>query len=507
MTPILALCEAPSEPEERDAPLVQRLVTPFARWPFRLFVLVALVPLLTMRWKMGDIGVVMLSGALQTLVAMPLAGLAEGVRRRGQAAAQVSDTGRLAEINGTAVLFAVMTAILLELGWWTAAPTLATMLTLGPGMHSSAVAEFLRNEAMQVATLPLLLTALAMAEAQLTEVRRGTLRGAIVLIEGMTLLAVPGAELPPQAWPVLCTASHLWMIALLVVILQQSGRTPLRWRFARAEATALFRSRNSAVVPEPGLLPAMYCAVAIAAAADRPSAVVVPAATVALVGAVAAVGWHLAAHLEPLEVIADLHADAYRARWRFKRSLDAAMLVALGIAVPLAFFGKAAVQSWLGVRNQSSTAVAALAVLALVSAPVALSSQWLRRANRTQDIAGIRGIEVLVAMPLVTLCWSYAGWPLAAWALVASRVATTGWVLPRAVARHLGITVSSLVLDQAWRLALVALPSTVTAACFVLFKPARNGREWTIQILIVTILFVIPAFAAWSLMDTRKDDA
>jgi len=136
-----------------------------------------------------------------------------------------------------------------------------------------------------------------------------------------------------------------------------------------------------------------------------------------------------------------------------------------------------------------------------------VTAQWLRRVGQGRFVARLAAIEMCVAVPAAAIAWRSGGWLATAWTIAVIRLAVPGAPQFVRIARHFGLSAAALAAGRLWRLALVALPASIAAALFLAVKPPRNGREWAIQLCIEVILFAIPAFVAWSLMDANKGDA
>ncbi|MBM4345633.1 MAG: hypothetical protein FJ100_19855 [Deltaproteobacteria bacterium] len=505
MIPAFAYFDTPTAVPDRDAGLDLRLLAPLGRWPLRLVVLLALVPLLSVQWGAANLGLVAFCCAIQMLPSLALVGWGEALVRRSQAALRVANQEALARLHGTAAIAALAIGFLAGGVGWLAAEPVALWLVRVPGLGRAQADTLLHLEALQLVLWPALVTWTSLAEARLGESDRAAFRGTAVAVEAMAALAVAVFQWRPHAWPVAMSAAHVTLILLSVVVLWRERQAGMRPGFSWSEARELLRATEWPFAPEPGMMPVFFAALILPAAAGHTLDAAVPAAILTGAAGFSAAGWQIASRLEPVGLMGDLHADPYRARWRFGRSLDAATLVALGASIVLATYGGRLVQIWLGLPRATVVHLLPLSALLVLVAPVAVSAQWLRRADLRGYVAKVRGAELGIALPVAALLWSEYGWTGTLWGLVSVRALTCGLWLPVRACRHLGLSPAAVFGHQAWRLGLVALPSAATAVAFSTFKPPRTGREWTIQLMIVAILYVIPAFAAWSVMDTRRD--
>ncbi len=505
MIPAFAYFDTPNATPDRDAGLDLRLLAPLGRWPLRLVVLLALVPLLSVQWGAANLGLVAFCCAIQMLPSLFLVGWGEALVRRSQAALRVGNQDALARLHGTAAVSALAVGAVAGVVGWLLAEPLSLWLVRVPGLARAQAETLLHLEALQLALWPALITWTSLAEARLRESDRAAFRGTAIAIEAMAALSVAMFQWRPHAWPVAMAAAHATLILLSLVVLWRERLAGSRPGFAWPEVRDLLGATEWPCAPEPGMMPVFFAALILPAAIGRTLDAAVPAAIMTVAAAFSAAGWQLASRLEPVGLMGDLHADPYRARWRFGRSLDAATLVALGLGLILATYGGQLVQMWLGLPRTTTLRLLPVTALLVLVAPVAVSAQWLRRADLRGFVAMVRGAEVGIALPVAALLWTDYGWSGTLWGVVAVRSLTCGLWLPVRACRHLGLNPLAVFGNQLWRMGLVALPSTVTALAFSTFKPPRTGREWTIQLMIVAILYVIPAFAAWSMMDTRRD--
>ncbi|MSQ84356.1 MAG: hypothetical protein EXR77_15970 [Myxococcales bacterium] len=497
--------DAPTVSPDRDAAFDLRLLAPLGRWPLRLVALVTMLPLLHVQWGAFFLGVVAFGCALQMLPSLWLVGWGKALRQRSQAAVKVGNRAGLGALHGTAIAMAIAMSLSLGLLFWLSADSLAVWLCPGPCQQIDSILAYLKLEAVQVACWPLLVTWTALAEGRQSDNDRAAFRGTVVAIESMAALSVAIFQWPPTAWPLAMTAAHATLIAVSVLVLWRDRVLSGKPQWSTAEAKDLIWATEPMASAEPGMLPVVFACVILPAAAQRPQNAAVPAALVAVIGALCATCWQIVGRLEPVTDMPDMHADPYRARWRFGRSLDAAVLMAVGVGLIVAAYGTKLTTSWLGLGATATVTAVPMAWLMVVSAPVAVSAQWLSRGDHQLTVAGVRIGEAVVALTVSALLWPEFGWVGAAWAVALVRTLTTAMWLPIRVCNHLGMSPNVVFGGLVWRLGLVALPAGVTALAFAALKPPRTGREWIVQLLIVMILYVIPAFAAWSLMDTRRD--
>lgn len=505
MIPAFAYFDSPGTDGDQSGEFAHRLLAPMGRWPLRTVVLLALVPMLTLRWTAPDLSLLAVTCALQMLPSLWLVGWGNAVRKRASAAATVGNSLSLRQLHGTALAMAAAAGLVGGALWWLGSDSLATALHRDLDLEHGKMLAFLRLEAGQFAFWPVLVTCMALAEGRLRDAERSSFRGAAVMIAAMSALSVVLFGWHPQAWPVATMAGHAFVALMALASLPQDalagGRPQWSWR----EGAALIGQSQLVAAEEPGMLAPFFIVAVLAGTSQLPCATWQPAAAMTLLACLMACGWQLAGHLEPVATIADLHADEYRARWRFARSLDAALLVALGLSIVLGTYGDTIVSAWLGMRKGEGPTVVPLAFFATVSAPAAVCAQWLKRADKAGAVANARVVEFALAAAIGATLTAAFGWKGGAWALVAARLLSTGPLLLRRTCKHLGLEAEEVALSQLWRMGLVAAPSAFAAVAFSQFKPPRTPREWAIQLLIVAILYVVFAFAGWSLMDSRRD--
>lgn len=482
------------------------LFAPFSRAPFRLLLLLVLVPALASAWGEPVAALVLLSIAVRMVVGRLCQGWAALVRRRVRANATVGDSANKTAVQLAAtILAAVASLALVGMGRWLAVAA-AAHLPLPPALVGLDVESFLVLEAVMLALWPMLATLVAATDAELPVARAASLAGRYGLVQGGIALALPMLQASPLWWPLAGLALTLGSLLVVVGVhaKEMRGAAPDRWaaELKRLPAEALQVSTGSA-----GFAPVLALAAIPFAFGRGLTAAFAPAALALVTAAVAESIGEAAAGVEPLGQDSSLYTDMHRARWRFRRMMDAAVILACGAAVLLGAYGPALVRHWLAIDAPTQAQMLVLGGYLLASAPAGVAARWLNRGSAHTTVTVLVGLDILVAL-LVAIAMAATGngsWPELALLVVAAHAVLLGAVLPAYAAIGLKQSVVKLMVGRIWRYGLVIAPAMIAAFAATAFKPPRSGREWLIQLTVMLILYLIPVFAAWNLLDSRRE--
>lgn len=480
---------------------------PFSRAPFRLMILLALVPAMASAWGEAMAALVLLSIAVRMMVGRLSQGWAAVVRRRLRAYATVGDGANKTAVQLAAtVLAACASLVLLALGRWLAVAA-AGHLALPAGAAFVDVETFLLLEAVLVALWPLLATLMAATDAQLTLVRAASLAGKHGLAQAALAVSLPVLHWSPLLWPLAGLALTAGSLLVVLGVQAKEMRSASADRWA-AELRRLPAEALKAAAADAGGVPVLALAAIPFALSRGLAAAFVPVALALVAVAVAESVAEVAAGVEPLAQDSSLYSDMHRARWRFRRMMDAAVLLACGAAVVVAAYGPALVRGWLAVDAPPRGYMWVLAWYLVASAAGGVAARWLNRGGAHNAVAVLVALDALLAV-LIALAFTASGngnWPDLALAVAAVHALLLGAVLPGYAARSLKQSVWRMMAGRSWRYGLVIAPAALTAFSGALLKPPRSLREWVIQLIVIGILYLIPSFAAWNLLDSRRDE-
>ncbi len=499
--------QADFEPAAAEHTAESSVFAAFSRAPFRLLLLMVLVPVMASSWGEPIAALVLLSLAVRGAVGRLSQGWAAVVRRRLRAYATVGDSANKTAVQLAATVLAACASLgLLAVGRWLAV-TAAAHLKLPDGAILLDVETFLMLEAVVLALWPLLATLVAATEARMTPVGAAALAGKYALIQAALALALPALQGSPLLWPLAGLAlTTISLLAVLGVQAKEMRRASAdRWA---AELKRLPLEGLRAAAADAAGVPVLALA-AIPFALSRGLALsFVPVALALGVSLLAESIGEAAAGVEPLTHDPSVYTDMHRARMRFRRMMDAAVLLACGAAVMMGAYGPALVRGWLVVDPPARGHLLVLAVYVVASAAAGVAARWLHRCGAHREVAVLVAADALVAV-LVAMAMATAtlgSWHELAALVVGFHALVLGAVLPGLAARKLQQSVWRLMAGRLWRYGLVMAPSALTAFTAAALKPPRSTREWLIQLTVVGILYLIPAFAAWNLLDSRREE-
>lgn len=482
-------------------------VAPFARAPFRLALVLVLAPVLLAHWGEAVTGLVLAATALRIAVGRAVQGWAGMVRRRVRACHTAGDQAHAAVVELAATLWAAAASLgLLALGGATV-PALARRLALPRAAVAVDVENYLAFEVALLVLWPVLATLVAAADARIGLDRAEAWAGRYNLGHAALALLVPLLGWPPILWPLLSfSLTALGLLALAQVRSRQllrPGLVGLRGELKRLPTEALRSCWG-----DPGSAPVITVAVLPFVVVHGSERALLPLALALVAQTVAECISELGSRVEPLTHDTSVYADMHRARWRFKRMTDAAVLLGCGAAMLLGAYGPGLVRGWLGIGAVPRLLTTAMALFVLASAPGGVAARWLSRGGNSAAVAVVLRVDVTLAALLGVLMAATGNdsWAEQALLMVALHAVLAGMVLPGLAARELGIAALPMALGRAWRYTMVALPAALAAFAVSGLRPPRSGREWIIQLAVVGILYLVPGFAAWNLLDGRRGE-
>lgn len=473
----------------------------FGGWGFRLLALVAVVPLSARVWGTDGAALVLWAGMAEAAVAAVLQTWTGSISGRVRALAATGDHARLRRTTATALATGAAATAVLGAVAFVAAPWLGWHLAKY-AQHGPAIEGATMWLAAELALLPLVMTVAAVACGLAGPKLADRLRGWLGFAAVAALVAtVPGANV--EQWARLSAAFTALALAWLASDVARRGalRSPgLSW----TELKALLR--GMAAIPSGASLWSLPV-IAVTLLLGGQLGLASHFADLALVALTVALGnWgsDLARSMAPEVDLASPSDDPYRLRWRFGRHYDAANLVAVGMLIVVLCYLGLASRLWLAKLGPVAAPVQWLGLWAGGVAPSRVLGEQVVR----QDFGGIRLAvhvgELILVVAVNGLVGGDATSVAVAGALAVRWLVLLALAIP-AICLHFHISYTRLTYGTFWRFALVALPATITAVVFAAFRPPVAGREWALQLAIVGILYLVPAFTAWNLLDTRRD--
>jgi len=354
----------------------------------------------------------------------------------------------------------------------------------------------------ELAMLPLLMTAAAVASGQAGPKLTDRLRGWLGL-GAVTALVVTLTGADVEQWARLTAACTALVMAWLASVVARLGalRSP---GLASTELKALLL--GVAAVPSGASLWSLSVVVVtlLLGAQLGLASHFADLALVALTIALGNWGSDLARSMAPEVDLASPSDDPYRLRWRFGRHYDAANLVAVGMLIVVLCYLGLASRLWLAKLGPVAAPVQWLGLWAGGVAPSRLLGEQVVRQDYGALRLAVHVGELIVVVAANGLVGGDATSVMVAVALAVRWLVLLALAIP-AICLHFHISYTRLTFGTFWRFALVALPATVAAVMFAAFRPPVAGREWALQLAIVAILYLVPAFTAWNLLDTRRD--
>lgn len=485
---------------------------PFARAPFRLTLLLVLVPVAILNWGEAVTGLVLATTALRMAVGRAVQGWSGVVRRRVRACTTVGDRANAAAVELAASLWAAGASVAILLVGVATVPPAAARLALQHTEVPVDVENFLSFEAAVLVLWPLLATLMAASDGRQGGEREASWAGRYGLTHASVLLALAVWGLPPILWPLLAflatTAALIAVTAVRSRELRPSALQPNELYGLSAELRRLPVEAVRSSWGEPGSSPVLSVAALPYVWTQGFQRALLPLALALVVQVLAECISELASRVEPLTHDVSLYADMHRARFRFKRMTDAAVIMACGAAMVIGAYGPGLVRGWLGIGAVPQLLAGAMALFVLASAPGGVAARWLNRSGNSSAVAMVLRADVALAALLGVLfaATGNASWTEQALVVVALHGLLAGVLLPGLAARELGIAAVPMALGRAWRYTMVALPAALAAFAVSGMRPPRSLREWVIQMAVVGILYAVPGFTAWNLLDNRRGE-
>lgn len=492
---------------ESAAALLARLLAWFGGAGLRALVWLALTPLLWSVLGAVPLAVVTLHGALSLVFAQWPRLVAAEWTTRLRADQHVGDQPAQRQ-TVTRGLYAVGAVLAVQGGlWWLLTTVALPALPLDPALLQLLVA-FCAADAARLALLALLQPTLTLLTAAGDELRSRALAGLVQLADVAVLIGVLTGQLVWKDWPrysALALGCALLLGALRLV--------HVRWL----------------PLPDPLVLPGKRVLQLLAPGpmppSERPPQLAGLWAFAVLASVVAPVSWlawyglalrgldlalhaclYLADQLAPLGIAPGIASTGYDARRRYRRSMDAILIVCAGMAIAVGVFGRPVLHFLLGERRLiPAPAMVAFGVALITAAPGVVAAWQLQLHGRGRRVLAAAAGDALAVLVLGTATVQVAG--LSGALLVAALLPLLGssLALPLAACRELGIRFGAFWFGRLWRTALLVVPASVTLALLQWGKPARTPRDLAVHAAIALILYAIPAFAGWHLLDARTE--
>ncbi len=478
-----------------------RYVALFGSWGFRLLTLVAAVPLAARVWGTDGAALVLWASMAETALAAVLQTWTGSVSERVRAMVATGDHARLRRTAATALATGVAVTVLTGVVALAVGPWLGLNLA-NYALHRDAIEKAVPWLTAELALLPLVMTAAAVASGlagpKFADRLRGWLGLGAVAVLGLALVQA-GVEQWAQLSAGCAIAVLLWLGAVLAR--QGAFRSP---GLAVPELQALLRGM-AAVPSGAGLwsLPVLAVTLLLGTQLGLASHFA-DLALVALTVSLGNWGSDLARRMAPEVGMASPSDDPYRLRWRFGRHYDAANLVAVGMLIVVLCYLGLASRLWLAKLGPVSAPVQWLGLWAGGVAPSRVLGEQVVHQDHGAVRLAVHAGELVVVLAATGLAGGDATAAVIAVALGVRWLVLLVLAIP-AICVHFHISYTRLTYGTFWRFAMVAVPATITGAVFAAFRPPLTGREWALQLAIVSILYVVPAFTAWNLLDTRRD--
>lgn len=487
-------------------PSSQRMMVFFDAPGFRLLGYVALLPLLFNQLGPASFGALSVTAALFGTLGIAQRGVELDTIRRVQAAHHTGDRGRLLALMSSAIA----TLGLAGLAGASVVGLLSFWLPhwLGvPAELSGACTAFLCIEALRFAiAMPMgAVDAGAQGLGRAHEVR--ATRGALTLAQLTTGLVVIVAGFGLIALGIL---SLLATLAAAVLSVRTLGGAIARLdvRPGRVDRTTMQELALASILgaaEAPAMLSVCDLAVLAVALISGVQAVALFAVCAAGCRLLSALAQGVPRALVPPDEAFGLPGQRLRARWAFRRTMDAALIAACGFGLLVAAFGTRILAHWLGVRGVPVSLMPAFGLLILSTAPVAVGASYLGRTGQKSRLAATAGLQMLATLLLSGVLVGPLGAPGAVLGMVLAQLATTGWRAPGMATQHLGIVAQRFWISRAWRLAAAMGPASIAALLFARVRPAHTTRDLILQTGVTIILNAVTAFAAWYLLDSRPE--
>lgn len=482
--------------------LMERLLAPFGGWGFRLLGVTALAALYVQRWGPRATTLVLTLTLVEWLLVAAIHPFDSVVGSRVRAHATSGGAARLAVTAGTAMTLAVAISALVCALWWALGGLLVGALT---DADADAVVPYTIRAVfgIHLGLLPTAAVALSIADACGAPVR-AQLRGALGLSMTVSAFGVVVMGWGPVAWAVLL-AVHTCAGLVVAVHVLATHAVAGALKLEREEARVLLRLAghrdldvSTSQVP---LVVGVISARALVPVSQSLEMTCLCVFTLAMAGWARA----MSRRIEPPFSELDHQDDPHRRRWRFRRNIDAATLVATGTLIPLVSLGGPMADAWLRTRADMGPVCVALALWIAVSTTADAARRWLPSIDLGRKQIPVILAETWAVAALSPLCVGPWGWSGVVLLAVAVRAIAAWLSTGRWLALYFHFSLPGLVYGQLWRQLLIGLPALAAALAFALAKPPRSLSEWLVQMFVIAILYLIPGFAGWNLLDTRND--
>lgn len=405
-------------------------------------------------------------------------------------------------------LYAVAVVVGVQaVAWWGLVQLLLPQLPLDAGVLHLLVA-FCSADALRLALLALLQPTRTLLTAADAELEARALTGLVQVADLAMLLAVLTGRMAWQAWPAVSAAV---LGGVLLLGLARLGF--LRW-LPRPDLRVVPDKRVVQLLV-PGPMPP----------SERPPQLAGLWAFALLASVVAQTSWlawyglalrgldlalhaclYLADQLAPLGLAPGIASTGYEARRRFRRSMDAILIVCAGMAIAVGVFGRPVLHFLLGERRLiPAPAMVAFGVALVTAAPGVVAAWQLQLHGRGRRVLAAAAGDALAVLVLGAATAQVAGLPGALLTAALLPLLGSSLALPLAACRELGIRFGAFWFGRLWRTVLLLLPASTTLALLQWGKPARTPRDLATHAAIGLILFAIPAFAGWHLLDARTE--
>ncbi len=188
-------------------------------------------------------------------------------------------------------------------------------------------------------------------------------------------------------------------------------------------------------------------------------------------------------------------------RWALRRHADGVLWPTLLVAVLLAAVGGPLLEQWLVGLTHRPIWPHLLCFWPPLAAVLCFAGPTLAQQKPVRVLV-LWPLAVLATALSVTLASSALGVVGAAWATVLTLLLAAvvfGWQ----ACSNMNEPPIAFWWSRAWRGALVALPAIATGGIFWAVRTVRSPRDLVLQLGIISILFCVPAFAAWALLDPQ----
>lgn len=332
--------------------------------------------------------------------------------------------------------------------------------------------------------------------------------GGLALSDLMGGLAVVSGVLTLEHWPLVgAVAAVLGLVVTLVQLFQVQYQLLPAWQALLAKpAWTMLLPGPVPLTERPPVLASLHAFVLLLA-------VFGPLVWLGWLG-IAVAGLDLALHsglymadqLAPLGVAPGVETSGFAGRRRFRRAMDATLIACGGLGLAVGVFGRPGLGTLLGDRKMvPAAAMVALGIALVTAAPGVVAAWQLQVHGRGRRVLAAAAADGFLAWLFGAALIGPLGPMAALFTAALVPLASSSLALPLAACRSLGIRFVAFWYGRLWRTLVLLSPASLTLALLNWSKPVRLPRDVAVHAAIALILYAIPAFAGWHLLDPRTE--